>query len=299
MQYVRFVLLFMASMLFGSISGQAAAEPTTRPGVQIYPLGDIELIAVRDNLAERNRNLLIGDAKRIETLMPEAKTAGSVNTYVIRTKNSLILIDTGWGAPKGQTLENLRQIGITPDKIDTILFTHLHGDHISGLLAENKTVFPNAALYVPAAEYAYWLSDDELNKASDKTRLMLARQNLLAYGDRVHTFKPGSEIIPGITSIDETGHTPGHVGYLVESSNKKLLIWGDLTHFTEVQLAAPEIAVVYDTNPEQAIASRRSILAWVASEAIPVAGMHILYPGVGRVHTRDGGYVFEPLDKLD
>ncbi|HEY3424688.1 MAG TPA: MBL fold metallo-hydrolase [Negativicutes bacterium] len=298
MHYIILFLFFF--MVAGSTSCQAAGDPATGPGTVVYKLGDSEIIAVRDQISESSRDLLLGDAKRIEALMPEAKTVGSVNAYVIRTKKSITLIDTGWGASRGQVLENLKQIGITPDKIDTILFTHLHMDHVSGLLDEGKIIFPNAKLYVPAVERAYWFNDDEMNKNANKTNFTIARQGLLVYGDKVRTFEPGTEVVPGITAINEAGHTPGHVGYLIKTNDKKILIWGDLTHFTKVQLAAPELAVVYDVEPKQAIASRQTILAWVARENIPVAGMHILYPGVGRVHTQgNNSYVFEPLDKLD
>ena len=300
MDYVRIVFLFLVFMVFGSISSQAAGDPAAGPGTQVYKLGDVEIIAVRDNISERSRDILLGDAARIAALMPAAKTVGSVNAYVVRTKNSLTLIDTGWGTPRGQVLENLKQIGITPAMIDTILFTHLHADHVSGLLSEGKTVFPKAAIYVPSLERAFWFSDDEMNKRANKTNFVIARQGILAYDDRVKTFEPGTEVVPGITAINESGHTPGHVGYLIQSQGEKLLIWGDLTHFTEVQLAAPEIAVSYDTDPQQAITTRQAILAWVARENIPVAGMHILYPGVGRVQPQsNSSYIFEPLDKLD
>lgn len=301
MNYGRLALVLLSFfMMCGSISGQAAGEPAAEAGTMVYKLGDAEIIAVRDNMSERSRDLLLGDAKRIEELMPEAKAIGSVNTYVVKTKGSITLIDTGWGAPRGQTLENLKKIGITPDMVDTILFTHLHGDHVSGLLSEGKIVFPNAKLYVAAAERAYWFNDDEMNKNTDKARFTIARQGILAYGDRVQTFGPGVEVVPGITVISEPGHTPGHVGYLVKAENKRMLIWGDLTHFTEVQMASPEIAVRYDIDPEQAIISRQAILDWVAREDIPVAGMHILYPGVGRVHAQgNDSYIFEPLDRLD
>ncbi|MDF2500089.1 MAG: metallo-beta-lactamase superfamily protein [Anaerosporomusa subterranea] len=301
MYYVKLTFLFFVFfMAFGSSSSQAAGDPAAGPGTVVYKLGDVEIIAVRDQISKRSRDLLLGDAKRIVELMPEAETVGSVNAYVVKTKKSITLIDTGWGAPRGQVLDNLKQIGITPDQINTILFTHLHGDHVSGLLREGKTVFPNAELYVPAGERAYWFNDDEMNNTINKIGFTIARQGILAYGDRVRVFESGTEVVPGITVINESGHTPGHVGYLVKANNKKILIWGDLTHFTEVQLAAPEIAVRFDVDPKQAIASRQAILAWVARENMPVAGMHILYPGVGRVHAQGtNSYVFEPLDKLD
>ena len=301
MNYIRFACLFLAFFaVFSMTAAHAAGNPAAKPGTTVYKLGDIEMIAVRDQISERSRDLLIGDAGHIARLMPEAKTAGALNVFVVRTKESITLIDTGWGAPRGQALENLKQIGITPDMIDTILFTHLHGDHVSGLLTEGKPIFPHAVIYVPAAEYAYWFNDSEMSKSANKAGFTLARQGILAYGGRVRTFEPGVEVIPGITAIDEAGHTPGHVGYLVKSKDKQLLVWGDLTHFTEVQLAAPGIAVKYDVDPKQAIASRQVILTWVADARIPVAGMHIVYPGVGWVHAEDShSYVFEPIDELE
>ncbi len=291
-------LLFLSFfMVFASFTAQASAE---KVGVMVYKMDDVEIIAVRDNVSERSRDLLLGDKQLIEKLMPEIKSAGSINTYVVKTGKSLILIDTGWGAPKGQTLENLAKLGISPDKIDTIFFTHLHGDHVTGLLSEGKVVFNNARIYVAEAERDYWFNDDEMSKSADKNRFMLARQSLLAYGDKVYTFKPSEELVPGIVVIDERGHTPGHVGFLVKTKHEKLLIWGDLTHFTDVQMSSPDIAVRFDIDPEQAILSRKAILEWVARENILVAGMHILYPGVGKVHVNtDHSYVFEPLECID
>ena len=301
MNYIRFACLFLAFFaVFSMTAVHAAGNPAAKPGTTVYKLGDIEMIAVRDQISERSRDLLIGDAGHIARLMPETKTVGALNVFVVKTKESITLIDTGWGAPRGQALENLKQIGITPDMIDTILFTHLHGDHVSGLLTEGKPIFPHAVIYVPAAEYAYWFNDSEMSKSANKAGFTLARQGILAYGGRVRTFESGVEVIPGITAIDEAGHTPGHVGYLVKSNDKQLLVWGDLTHFTEVQLAAPGIAVKYDVDPKQAIASRQAILTWVADARIPVAGMHIVYPGVGWVHAEDShSYVFEPIDELE
>lgn len=303
-----FLILALAfSIVVGTSLSQAEENPAANmPGTTAYKMGAVEIIAVSDKISASNnisdiKKILIGDAKRIDQLMPETTNVSYCNTYVVRTEKSITLIDTGWGsALGGKTVENLRKIGITPDMIDAILLTHLHLDHVNGLLNEGEIVFPNATVYVAAPERAYWFDDVTMNRQDDKTWFNIARQGIVAYGDRVRTFAPGTEIVPGIKAINESGHTPGHVGYLVETKDKKMLIWGDLTHITEVQLAAPEIAVVYDVDPKQAIITRQAILSWVAHENILVVGMHLLYPEVGKIIAQEGGgYIFEPLDKLD
>ncbi|MGL5512043.1 MAG: hypothetical protein ACRDBM_02230, partial [Sporomusa sp.] len=149
-------------------------------------------------------------------------------------------------------------------------------------------------------ELAYWFNDAEMNKAADKTFFNFARKSILPYRNRVKTFEPNAEVVPGITAVNAAGHTPGHVGYLIQEKDKKLFIWGDLTHLTNLQLAAPEIAILFDVEPTQAIAARKAILPWVAGEKIPVAGMHILFPGIGMINAKDdGSYVFVALDKLE
>ena len=260
-----------------------------------YKMDDVEIIAVRDCDTELGKSLLIGDELLIEKLMSSDTAIGSVNIYVIRKEGSITLVDTGFGTPKGQTVENLKDIGITPDMINNVLLTHLHGDHVGGLLENGQIVFPNAKIYVSQDEYNYWF-DDELKAASaNPAGFDFARRAITAYGDQVYIFEHGLEILPGIVAIDEPGHTPGHVGFLVITENEKLLIWGDITHFNDVQMTAPELSVVFDVDPEKARETRLFILDWVANEDIYVAGAHIIHPGIGKVRFDKGYYFFEDI----
>jgi glyoxylase-like metal-dependent hydrolase (beta-lactamase superfamily II) len=290
-------LMCLALSLFVVCGGGYASADS---GVKVYKMGDIEIIAALDATSERNRELLIGDEARIKQLMPEEKSPGVVSVFAVRTKTSTFLIDAGWGPPRGSALANLAKVGITPDKVDAVLITHLHGDHVSGLLNDGKIVFPNALLYVASAELNYWFSDEEMNKHADKGRFNAARQGISAYGDKVKTIEPGMAIVPEITVVNQYGHTHGHVGYLVQSGNKKLLFWGDLTHFTKVQMADPKIAVRFDTTPKEAVTKRLEILKWAAAEGMFVAGAHIEFPGIGKLKANsDGSYAIDLADKLD
>lgn len=90
--------------------------------------------------------------------------------------------------------------------------------------------------------------------------------------------------------MDTSGHTPGHVSYLIESDDEKLIVAGDIMHFPEIQLPVPDVAVRYDVDPVKAVQSRKFILDYAAWKNIPVAGMHITPPGVIRVKKSGDGY---------
>jgi glyoxylase-like metal-dependent hydrolase (beta-lactamase superfamily II) len=169
--------------------------------------------------------------------------------------------------------------------------THLHGDHIGGLLRDGKPAFPNADLYLSQAEYDYWINNEQNQ----------ARNVLIAYKDKVKLFVPeelGSKkanLFPGFQGITAYGHTPGHTAYLIESNESKLLIWGDIAHVMAIQIPIPEVAVTYDSDAKQAIEYRKKILDYVSKNKIPVGGMHIIFPAIGNIKSAQEGYEFTPF----
>jgi len=105
-------------------------------------------------------------------------------------------------------------------------------------------------------------------------------------------------VLKGVSAIAAYGHTPGHTMFLVESGGKKLLVWGDLTHAMAIQMPRPSVSVTYDSDPVAAAEARKEVLKYVSENKIPVAGMHVAYPGVGGVETdpeNPGGYKFIPI----
>jgi glyoxylase-like metal-dependent hydrolase (beta-lactamase superfamily II) len=117
---------------------------------------------------------------------------------------------------------------------------------------------------------------------------------LAAYADRLRPIKSG-DVASGVSAVAAPGHTPGHTAWRLSSGTEQLLIWGDVVHFVGVQFAIPEASILYDADPKAAAASRRRLFDMAASDKIPVAGVHLDFPGFGRVTAKpDGGYAYAP-----
>lgn len=265
---------------------------TREQNVITFQVGEATLSTLTDVHSNNSPGNLIGATPEIlQKYAPEGVYPAAINAFLVRLNGKTILIDTG---PGQKLKENLNSLGTAPELIDAVLITHAHGDHIGGLLDNGKPVFKNADLYFSSAEHDYWKSLSGTGNAS-------FLKVIDAYGDKLKLFTPSepepSDLpLPGIKALSTPGHTPGHTAFLLESDGSKLLVWGDLTHATTIQLPHPEVAITYDVNPVEAVATRAKVLKYVAENKIPVAGMHIAFPSVGDVKKNgDQGYLFSPF----
>jgi glyoxylase-like metal-dependent hydrolase (beta-lactamase superfamily II) len=170
-----------------------------------------------------------------------------------------------------------------------VLLTHLHPDHAAGLVDPGgEPVFPRAELHVHADELAYWQDDTAWSRATEPNRsyFLAARAQLGAYRDRLHALRPG-EVFPGVTWLPLPGHSPGHTAYRLASGDASLMIWGDVVTIQEVQIPRPDTGFFFDLDPVTAAATRHRVLDMAATDRLLVGGMHVHFPGFGRV-VRDG-----------
>lgn len=267
------------------------AAPTRR-------IGDIEIIAVRDGLLPTDTEMAIGlDLRECERLSGVAHGQTftiSVNEFVVRTAGKTLLIDAGAGTRSypgvGRLPQNLRSVGIAPEDIDAVLLTHLHSDHMHGLVdANDQATFPNAELVLHEAEANFWIDKPPTGNARIDRSLPLVERNTRPYRDRLRTVG-SSEVCPGVSAHLSPGHTPGHTTWRIASGREQALMWGDTVHFEALQIPRPEVAVTYDMDGEAAARARRSIFDMCVAEQLLVMGAHVTYPGFGRLERRGTGY---------
>jgi len=285
---------------------------TQVPGYYRLMIGQFEVTALFDGAFELDSQLLTNakpaDIHRLlqRRFVGTSKMQTAVNSYLINTGKHLVLIDAGagkyYGPSVGFMLQNLRAAGYDPKQVDTIILTHLHGDHIGGLVdTAGNPVFPNANVYVDKADHDYFLSQKNADAAPPERKRMfktpLDIASVLVKKGKWHIFSDRMELVPGITAMGAYGHTPGHTGFLVESQERSLFIWGDLVHSHAVQFARPDVAFEYDVNQQQAVAVRNSLLKIVARSGMLVAGMHLPFPGIGHVRSEGAGsYSWIPIE---
>ena len=299
MKKLRSLILIFVTIVFVNVT----SAQDTDDNVVTFALGSFDITILSEGTQTRKTDNLIGLTPEIQQkYAPEGTYQIAINAFLVRTPEQNILVDAGLG---NNLLENLKDMELTPEQINVVLITHMHGDHIGGLLKDGNVVFPNAEIYIPQPEYDHWMSDAAMNQAPESRRggFQQARNVIQAYKHKLHLFHPAGlgsatqNLFPGFQGVAAYGHTPGHTGYMIESDNDKMLIWADLTHAMSIQIPHPEVAFGADTNPNQAIATRKNILEYVSKNKIPVAGMHIVSPGIGDVRkskTENGGYIFEP-----
>jgi len=275
--------------MYGLATMMAPAQEN--PNIFTYKLGTAEVSLLSEGQATGNSSIFVGATpEMIQKSLPDGSYPRSCNAFLVRVAGKNILVDTGMGRP---LVENLKSLGITPEQINAVLITHAHGDHIGGMLKDNKAVFPNAELYMSRLEHDYIMND---------ARNAGARKMIETYQSKLRLFQPAEidaklkSLFTGIQAVAAYGHTPGHTLYIVESGSEKMLIWGDLTHAMAIQMPYPEVAMTYDSNTDKAIAARKKVLEFVAKNNIPVAGMHTAYPGMGKItKAPDGGYLHTPI----
>jgi glyoxylase-like metal-dependent hydrolase (beta-lactamase superfamily II) len=296
----RFVLCLLTGLLF-ALPSSAGGHDTQVPGWFRYTVGDFTVTALQDGVIALPPGGFQGiAAEQIQALSARAFSFSdkgvptSVNAYLVDTGAHRILVDAGnadcYGWKLGALAANLKASGYAPNDIDIVVLTHLHGDHICGLIENGKKLFPKAAVWADAKEATNWL--DDKNKSTPAG----ARAAVALYGKDFHTFKPGDVIASGMTIVPAPGHTPGHTAFRFESKGASLLAFGDIVHNSFVQFAHPEVSVMSDTDRAQAIATRQELFAKAAAENTVLAGSHVPFPGIIRLRKDGNGYVFVPVE---
>ncbi|HEX8592762.1 MAG TPA: MBL fold metallo-hydrolase [Pseudomonas sp.] len=263
-------------------------------------VGEFSITAISDGYLGASLDFLANiaptEAVRLQLAAGISEPASiHINCYLVRGRGRTILIDAGaggfnqWG---GELLANLALAGVQPGDIDTVLLTHAHPDHIGGLLnAVGEIAFANAELVVHQRELAFWEDDGHLGQASERARgnFLLARRVFERYRKNLRPFT-ANDVLPGISAMPLPGHTVGHCGYRFESAAGSLLIWGDIVHFPQIQIARPDVTIAFDQDPLLSAATRTRLLDVASSDNLTVAGMHLDALGFARIKRSGNTY---------
>jgi glyoxylase-like metal-dependent hydrolase (beta-lactamase superfamily II) len=297
---------------FATTSVLAAAPPagTQAPSFYRFKVGDFEVTVVSDGARAiplppqfvrnvSNEQVL---AAAEAAYMPKGSIIAPFNPVVVNTGAKLVLIDTGYGPGLGPTVgllpATLAAAGFDSKSIDIVLISHMHGDHILGLKNPyGSLAFPNAEIKVPSVDWAHWMSDENMGRAPEgfqKTQFGFNRKIFSDLASKVARYDWGKEVAPGITSVDTSGHTPGHTSFVIESASKQLYFQGDVTNVPDLFLRNPEWQVMFDSEPEKAVVTRRRVYDMASAEKMLVSGYHFPFPGLGYVEKSGTGYRLVP-----
>jgi glyoxylase-like metal-dependent hydrolase (beta-lactamase superfamily II) len=309
---VAIAFVVVVAGIFG-LSGAFAAAPMVKsqaPGYYRLMLGDFEITALSDGSVGLPVDKMLTDiepgvvTRALADSYLTLPLDTSVNGYLINTGIKLILIDTGtatlYGPTLGKLVTNLKAAGYQPEQVDEIYITHMHIDHVGGLLAGNKRAFPNAIVRGDQHDADFFLSQANLDKAPAEAKLnfqgAMASLNPYIEAGKFKPFDGDTNLTAGIQAIAAPGHTPGHTVFLVESKGQKLLVLGDVINVGAVQLPYPSASILFDGDGKAAAAQRKKVLAEVAKQGYLVAAAHLSFPGLGHIRPAADGYVWIPVN---
>ena len=311
----RTLLGSAAAVTAGSLIAPAtrATAPATgkqAPGFYRYKIGDFEVTSFNDGFVKVPKlELLRGQSaarsqsrrwsrnpssRRMTCASPLIRSSSTpARSLCCSTPASV----TTARRRRGSCLANMSAAGVDPKAVDVVIISHFHPDHISGIRQKDGAAnFPNAEIMVPAGEWTYWNDSSEIDKTLPAWKGAFANVKRVfdPIAKNVKQFEFGKELVPGITSVDARGHSPGHAAFIISSGNAKLMYIADVTNHPAIFARNPEYRLWADMIPDQALTTRRKLLDMLAAERMPMTGYHYPFPAVGYIARLGNGYDFRP-----
>lgn len=269
--FLTLAALAMLSSCGGQNKPAEVAEPVAEEEVkydnmETREVGNLSITWIQDNKEARKMaaDLFGTPEELVKELGAEEGFDASMSTFLVEADGKKILFDTGNGNEDSQLLPSLEKLSVSPEDIDVIAITHMHGDHIGGLMKGDEAVFPKAEIYMSQMEH-----DANVNTPDDKNAQQ--KKVVEAYKDRLHLFQFGDTIPGGFVALDCVGHTAGHTAF----QNGELLIIGDLMHGAALQVNHPEYCARFDQDKDNSIANRKKYLDLARQNHLLLAGMHL------------------------
>jgi glyoxylase-like metal-dependent hydrolase (beta-lactamase superfamily II) len=283
------------------------------PSRYALKVGDIDVLVVSDGVLPLPTQMLGHNADPADRaawlkdmFLPQDAFDWALNVVVVRSGGKTILIDAGLGSdpnlnlPRaGQLIKRLEAAGIDLGSVTDLVLTHMHMDHIGGLLVEGvkERLRKDLRIHVAAAEVKFWESPDFSHTAMpqgfpDALR-SAAKRFVSEYGSNLRTFDEEHEIAPGVVARRTGGHTPGHSVVRVASGGDGLTFAGDAV-FT-VGFEQPDWHNGFEHDPEEAARVRVRLLRELAKSGEMLVATHLPFPSIGRVAADGDAFRFVPV----
>lgn len=292
-----------------TLAGAAATSLVAalpKPAIAGISLGNGSLITLSDG------NLVLPGNFIFETMPPEQlaellaefdlskdRIEPDCNLALYRNGDQTVLFDVGSGPDfmpsAGKISDSLDAIGLAPEDITHVLFTHAHPDHIWGLLDDfDEPLFSEASYMMGRKEWDYWWNPNTVSEIGEARAAFAvgAKRRMEMIEDSVELFDPGQEVLPGIAAIASYGHTPGHMAFELRAGSDAALVVGDAIGNHHVAFAKPDWESGSDQDAALAVKTRAMLLDRLVSEKIQLIGFHLPDGGIGRAERKGDAFQF-------
>lgn len=276
-------------------------------GAYGFRLGDFELATINDGgLPVPNPQSIFGtdqskedvEALLDKNFLPKEQMVIGFAPTVVKAGDDIVLFDAGNGAARretgaGRLLAQLPGAGVNPEDVTVVVITHMHPDHIGGLMEDGEPAYPNARYVTGQVEFDFWTAEERMAGPTEGLAKLVAA-NVKPLADKMSFVGDGGEVVPGITGMAAFGHTPGHMVYMLESGGRKLAITADTANHYILSLQNPDWEVRFDGDKGKAAETRRNVFGMLAADRIPSIGYHMPFPSVGFVEPLGTGFRWVP-----
>ncbi len=221
------------------------------------------------------------------------------NMTLVEDDDRKILFDAGSGfefmASAGLMIDSLDALGLSPEDITDVVFTHAHPDHIGGVLDDfGDLTFADAQFWMGGNEHDYWADPETVNTIGEARAgfAVGAKRRIEAIADQLTLFDDGEMILPGITARASYGHTPGHMAFEVGEDGASALVVGDVMTNAHLAFGKPDWHSGSDQDPDMGAETRVKMLTSLETSGMPVVGFHLPGGGIGTVTAKDDAFGF-------
>lgn len=283
------------------------------PSRYALQIGEIDVLVVSDGVLPlptamlgHNADPMARAAWMRDMFLPPDAFDWPLNAVVVRSGNQTILVDAGLGLdpnlhlPRaGQLVKRLAAAGIDLASVTDVVLTHMHMDHIGGLVVDGvkDQLRPDLRIHVAASEVAFWESPDfshtKMPEGFPDALRATAKRFVKSYHNNLRTFDDEYELAPGVVARRTGGHTPGHCVVRVTSGGEALTFAGDAVF--AVGFDQPDWFNGFEHDPEEAARVRTDLLKQLASTGELLVATHLPFPSVGRVAIDGDAFRWVPI----